>query len=121
MTACTHVLVVDDDPAVREILSDVLRAEGYDVLCAENGKEALDTLEELQDTPDAQCLVLLDLMMPVKNGWQVLEELRSHPQLSELPVVVMSAFAERTREEQLEKPVDLDKLLSTVRRHCAVT
>jgi two-component system response regulator CpxR len=106
------VLVVDDDEAIRQVVSEVLRDEGYDVVCAENGVQAL---RELQEERHAD-LVLLDLMMPVMSGWEVLEQLQMSDELSRIPVVVISAMNAPGAQEYLAKPIDLDQLLATVGR-----
>ncbi|MDP9037063.1 MAG: response regulator [Myxococcota bacterium] len=106
------VLVVDDDKAIREIVAEVLRDEGYDVVCAQNGLEALCELGK-DHRPD---LMLLDLMMPVMSGWEVLEQLESSEELSRIPVIVVSAMSAPGASEHLPKPIDLDRLLATVGR-----
>jgi CheY-like chemotaxis protein len=106
------VLVVDDDQAIREVIAEVLRDEGYEVVCAENGVQALDELRK--DHPPN--LVLLDLMMPVMSGWEVLEQLQSDDHLAQIPVVVVSAMNAPGVREHLAKPIDLDRLLDTVGR-----
>lgn len=113
------VLVVDDDAAVREALSDVLIEEGYRVLCAADGREALDLIE----SGEAPCLVLLDLTMPRLNGWEVLEQLAADPVLAAIPVVVLtgasaSQLAALSAPAVLRKPVDFDALLHTVETYC---
>jgi two-component system, OmpR family, response regulator CpxR len=108
----TSVLVVDDDQAIREVIAEVLRDEGYEVLCAENGLQALRELHK-EHHPD---LVLLDLMMPVMSGWEVLEELQADAELSRIPVVVVSAMNAPGACEHLAKPIDLERLLATVVR-----
>jgi CheY-like chemotaxis protein len=111
------VLVADDDEAIRQVISEVLRDEGYDVVCAENGAEALRELHKARH-PD---LVLLDLMMPVMSGWEVLEELQTSQELSKIPVVVMSAMTAPGVSEHLAKPIDLARLLDTVGRLAAAS
>lgn len=106
------VLVVDDDEAIREVVAEVLRDEGYDVTCAENGVQALRELHK-ENHPD---LVLLDLMMPVMSGWEVLEQLQADNELSRIPVVVVSAMHAPGVREHLAKPIDLERLLATVGR-----
>jgi two-component system, OmpR family, response regulator CpxR len=106
------VLVVDDDEAIRQVVSEVLLDEGYEVVCAENGVQALRELHK-EHPPD---LVLLDLMMPVMSGWEVLEQLQSNDELSHIPVVVVSAMTAPGVQEHLSKPIDLEHLLSTVGR-----
>jgi CheY-like chemotaxis protein len=106
------VLVVDDDSAIRETIFEVLSEEGYDVECAANGRDAL----RLLDTREPPRLVLLDLMMPVMSGWEVLEAMHEDERLARIPVVVVSAMTAPGVEGHLQKPVDLDRLLSTVAR-----
>jgi CheY-like chemotaxis protein len=106
------VLVVDDDEAIREVIAEVLRDEGYRVTCAENGVQALRELQA-EHHPD---LVLLDLMMPVMSGWEVLEQIQTSEELSRIPIVVVSAMAAPGVREHLAKPIDLEHLLDTVGR-----
>lgn len=81
-----RVLVVDDDPSIRRMIVAALRRDGYDFLEAPNGREALDLMRA--EHPD---VVVLDLMMPVVSGWQVLEERASEQSLKEIPVIIVSA------------------------------
>jgi CheY-like chemotaxis protein len=106
------VLVVDDDVAIRETLTEVLSEEGYDVECAANGRDALHAL----DTREPPRLVLLDLMMPVMSGWELLEVMHDNERLASIPVVVVSAMTAPGVEGHLQKPVDLERLLTTVAR-----
>lgn len=113
------VLVVEDDEDVRDTFHDVLEDEGYDVLVASNGREALDVL----GGGARPSVVLLDLMMPVMNGWQMLETLRADGELSKIPVVVVSAVGHPTSlppgaRSFLPKPVSVATLLAAVERHC---
>lgn len=113
------VLVVDDDAGVREALTDVLTDEGYKVLCACDGREALDLLA----TGQALCLILLDLTMPRVSGWEVLEELAADPTKARIPVVVLTGaspyqLASITAPAVLPKPVDLNALLQAVETYC---
>ena len=112
MDLLPSVLVADDDEAIRQVIAEVLRGEGYEVVCAENGAQALLELHK-EHHPD---LVLLDLMMPVMSGWEVLEQLQSSEELSRIPVIVMSAMSAPGVYEHLAKPIDLDRLLDTVGR-----
>jgi two-component system, OmpR family, response regulator CpxR len=107
-----RVLVVDDDGAIRDVIAEVLRDEGYDVVCAENGEEALRELVK-EHHPD---LMLLDLMMPVMSGWELLERLQEDTELSHIPIVVVSAMNAPGVSEHLAKPIDLERLLATVGR-----
>jgi CheY-like chemotaxis protein len=112
MAGRANVLVVDDDEAIRDVVAEVLREEGYDVVCAQNGVQALRELEGDGHTD----LVLLDLMMPVMSGWEVLEEMQANDRLARIPVVVVSAMSAPGVCEHLAKPIDLDRLLATVGR-----
>lgn len=106
------MLVVDDDETIREVISEVLRDEGYEVACAANGAQALEAMEE----SGCPRLVLLDLMMPVMSGWEVLERMQSDPGLASVPVVVVSAMNAPGTCGHLGKPVDIESLLRTVER-----
>jgi two-component system OmpR family response regulator len=109
-----HVLVVDDDAAIREILAIALEDEGHEVSTAADGAQALERVDERQ--PD---LVLLDLNMPVLDGWQTHARLRTRT--PHIPVVFMTAGnvarSEAARHEAdgfLPKPFDIDRLLSLI-------
>lgn len=110
------MLVVDDDPAIRESVTEVLSSEGYRVLEAGDGQEALRQL----DTVSGRCVVLLDLAMPGMNGLELLTELSRRGQNDRFPVVVMSANAHPRELEfpqvvaLLRKPFELDELLRWV-------
>jgi CheY-like chemotaxis protein len=105
-----HILVVDDDEAIRETLSDCLSEEGYDVSVACNGAQALAHLARCR----APCLVLLDLMMPVMSGWEMLEVMNEDPRLAGIPVVVISAMAAPGVAGHVQKPIDIHELLHVV-------
>ncbi len=109
------VLVVDDDPDIRDALREVLEAEGFVVVCAANGAEALAVLH----AGVLPRLVVLDLMMPVMNGWEVLAAVRADRALSDIPVAVISAALGRAPPKDatcaLSKPIDLDALLDIAR------
>jgi len=110
------VLIVDDDPSLLEVTSFVLESEGMAVETAKNGEEALALLRSGR----LPALVLLDLMMPVMNGWEFLDEVAKDPLLKAIPVVVLTA-AQRAQVsgvvEVLCKPVDLRALLRVVERY----
>jgi DNA-binding response OmpR family regulator len=111
-----RILLVDDDPTVRDSLSDVLVAEGYFVIPAENGQQALD-LANRQPVD----LALLDLNMPVKNGWDTFERLTAEHPL--LPVIIITARPNQLFTALgagvgalLEKPMDIPVLLRTMEK-----
>jgi CheY-like chemotaxis protein len=107
-----NVLIVDDSEEVREILMSVLTEEGHDVAVAENGRQALDRLARAR--PD---VVLLDLMMPVLSGWQVLDQLRRRN--DDLPVIVLTAFAEASPSgatQTLRKPLAIEDLRAALEK-----
>jgi CheY-like chemotaxis protein len=109
----SKLLIVDDEVAILEALTDILSVEGYEVATAANGAEGLKRAGE--ERPD---LILLDLMMPVMDGQEMLRRLKESPDLRGIPVVVMSAGRVSKSELQgsrfLAKPFELDDLLDTV-------
>lgn len=114
------ILVVDDDPRVRESLSELLDEKGYSVLQAENGRKALEVLKEVPRTP---CMVVLDLAMPVLDGHEFLKRRAEDPVLRDIPVVVVSGNSRpptplKDIEAYLEKPVQADRLLEIIRKTC---
>jgi CheY-like chemotaxis protein len=82
------VLIVEDTADLRDAFLEIVTDAGYNAVGAENGQCALDVLESLEEPP---ALVLLDIMMPVMDGWQFLQRLRSMNRVPELPVVIVSA------------------------------
>ena len=115
-----RILVVEDDDELRSALSDSLMVEGYDVSTASNGLEALNSLKH-GPTP---LLILLDLMMPVMNGWQFRNAQKEDPTLAKIPVIVLSAVGNHVQKVEpldavafMRKPFDLEVLLATVDRY----
>jgi CheY-like chemotaxis protein len=113
------VLVVDDDADIRETLTEVLRGAGVEVVTAADGLEALRILR----TGPAPCLVLLDLMMPIMDGYEFLEVQRADPVLAAIPTAVITAGylvdSARTGDVPLlRKPVGLRGLLAVIDRYC---
>ena len=115
------VLVVDDEPAIRQMLEDILGAEGHRVVTVPDGGEALARLRGGL-TP---CLILLDLMMPRLNGWQLAHQLQADPLLKLIPFVLIAAnphFAADAEKlgarKWLGKPINLEDLLATVEEYC---
>jgi CheY-like chemotaxis protein len=116
------VMVVDDDDAIREALQDVLTDEGYDVIGASDGQEALECLNG-EKRPSA---ILVDLWMPVMDGWKFLDALLADSRFSRIPLVVLTAARDqRARElcvaEVLTKPVQLHQVLGVLERLTKVT
>jgi CheY-like chemotaxis protein len=116
------VLVVDDEPAIREMLQDVLSSEGHEVITAGDGFAALHALRDGGPRP---CMILLDLMMPRMNGWDFAHELRADEQLQGIPFVIIAAnprFAADALQlgasRWLGKPLQLDDLIETVDELC---
>jgi CheY-like chemotaxis protein len=114
------VLVVEDDADLRSVMRDALETEGCEVALAADGREALEQLR----TGARPCVVLLDLMMPNMDGWQFMEEVRLHPSLARIPIVVVSAYgsADGVRSvgaaDYLRKPFRIETVMSLVVRHC---
>lgn len=120
MNPVQTILVVDDEPYMIRLLQHHLERSGYRMLKAANGREALDRIRE--DHPD---LVLMDVMMPEINGLEVLAQVRKEPETRNLPIIIMTANAQRfTREEAeaagvsafLTKPFSPTQLMAEVRR-----
>jgi CheY-like chemotaxis protein len=117
----SEILIVEDDLALREALAQVLSDEGYDLLSARDGLEAVNCLRK-GHRPD---LILLDLSMPVVNGWEFRMFQKRDPELADIPVILITAGG-YSREEVawlepsalIHKPLDLPKLLTVIRRHC---
>src|SRR5688572_16088156 len=114
------VLVVDDDDAVRSSLRDLFQGEGYDVITARHGREAFELLAEF----GAPRVILLDLMMPVMDGWQFLTRQREDPVLRHVPVVILTARSRPPLRNVTGaasvagKPIDSDALLEIIRQYC---
>jgi two-component system, chemotaxis family, chemotaxis protein CheY len=109
------ILVVDDEADVRESLSFILELNGYDVISAANGLEALEHLR----TGIRPRLILLDLMMPVMDGWEFWEGLRTNQELESIPVIIMTAHKVRNDPrfegvKLLPKPFDASSLLQAL-------
>ncbi len=115
MAGATKVMVVDDDAGSLAALADVLSLEGYLVETTSNGQEALEHLRAAAEPP---VLIILDLFMPVMDGWQFLAEMKTDARLSQLhiPVIVVTAFNAKVEEADavIRKPIDLERLLHTI-------
>jgi CheY-like chemotaxis protein len=120
-----HILLIEDDFAIRETVAEVLEGEGFQVTRAANGQEGLRRLEESSDA-SRPGVILLDLMMPVMDGWEFRSAQRRDPRYASIPVVVLSAGAGADGSigrlapvAFLAKPFELDRLLELVGRYCA--
>src|SRR5262245_49019085 len=115
-----HIMIVDDDDDIRSSLVDLLRDDGYRTRCARNGIEALMQLEARP--PD---LILLDLVMPVMDGWTFRKIQLGTPELAQIPVVVMSGLAdvettaELVADAYLSKPAVAERILGIVGALCS--
>ena len=113
------ILIVDDEPNIASMLADVLTDAGYDIDTADNGRDALDAVH--RDPPD---LMLLDVQMPVLDGFAVASRLKADPATATIPIIMLSAMEgrgarviglESGAEEYLSKPFDQAELLARVR------
>ncbi len=113
------VLVVDDNPVSRELIREVLQSPQHRILEAEDGEEALEMVR--QEEPD---LVLLDIQLPVLDGFEVLRRIRGNPRFARLPVIALTAFAMREDceralqlgfDEYITKPIDAASLRLRIR------
>ena len=113
------VLIVDDDPPIRNLVKQIFRRIGYESREARDGVEALAMLEQASPR-----LIVLDLMMPKMNGWEVIEELRKSGKLERIPVVVLTAVGSQRTENLpslgvravLSKPFEIADLIATAKR-----
>ncbi|MHB1133027.1 MAG: response regulator [Chloroflexota bacterium] len=111
------VLVVEDDPAISDLLATVIESEGFDAVPAFDGEAALDLAQT--EAPD---LITLDLALPKKSGHEVLHALEANKKTSRIPVIVVSAYTSRLEQEDYQhvifvvnKPFDVDDLVAKVR------
>ncbi|HEY2730766.1 MAG TPA: response regulator [Polyangia bacterium] len=114
-----YVLVVEDDRDIREGLADLLGDYGYTVRGASNGREALEVL----GGPSLPSIILLDLMMPVMDGWQFMEEVSRRRELAGIPICIITAGdSKNTRGPNvvsvIRKPFDAATLMGVVERYC---
>ena len=117
--AFSYVLVVDDDPAIRGLVADALRVEGYVVDLAAHGREALDAMRARRPAT-----VVLDLMMPIMDGFSFMEACHQEQLCNDVPIVVISAAQDALRRMHdvpvhacIAKPFDLDDLVRLVGRY----
>lgn len=114
------MLVVEDDHDARVLIREALEDAGYEVHTATNGRDALAIAESLSPPPR---LILVDLRMPVMDGWDLIARLKSTASLAAIPVGVQTAEVDRTLPGGvsfvLGKPIDIDALMTLVRHHCS--
>jgi CheY-like chemotaxis protein len=111
-----RILIIEDDANIRDVLRLALQFEGYEVVSAKNGKEGVELLASTNPG-----LILLDLMMPVMNGWEFVDYLKNENLFNKYPVVVVSAYSERAKaidcRDFVLKPLELEDLLISVNKH----
>jgi CheY-like chemotaxis protein len=119
--SCRSILVVDDDPDVRDAVASILVDEGYGVTGVSSGREALRHLQQHM----RPSLILLDMMMPEMDGWLLRQELKKSPELASIPIVILSGHGD-VRDaalalgavDYLRKPLRIDSLLEIAERYC---
>jgi len=126
MTEIPKILIIDDDPDFVEVTRTVLESKPYEVIVAYDGDGGLQMARE--DNPD---LIILDIIMPGKDGFSVAEQLKKDAELSKIPILVLTSFAEKggessiavsggltlETEDYIDKPVSPGELLSRVEKH----
>ncbi len=115
------VLVVEDEAYLCDLIADVLASDGHITRTASNGREALALLEERKPQ-----LILLDLMMPIMDGWEFMSRMQSHPEWRDIPVIIVTAIYDARRTQQeigakavLTKPFDIDQITELVNLYAA--
>ena len=119
-SSCIDILLAEDDEDLREAMVETLSEAGYTVEGVANGRDAIEWLEDSVHSPK---LILLDLMMPVMDGWQFLEAREKTPKVATVPVVVLSASENFKNTSDtvsfMRKPVAVKPLLAVVASYCA--
>ncbi len=115
-----QVLLIDDDEDIRETLADYLELLGFSVAAAENGQAALDVLAALPELP---CFVLLDLMMPVMDGWEFLRAIKPDPKFARVPIFISTSSPGSAPPGYpvIPKPVDLHTVSEAATSVCDMT
>lgn len=117
------VFIVEDEESAANLAKIILEQEGYRVLIASTGQEAIDTLKEIQELPN---LVLLDILLPKVNGIEVCKWIRSEQRFKDIPVVIFTALVQEEdrieglnagANEYLTKPFSIDKLLDIIKEY----
>lgn len=114
------VLIVEDDADLREMMAQLLSLEGFNSVAVANGSEALEYLHDGHERPE---VILLDLMMPVMDGWEFRRKQQADPEFADVPVIILSALDQSraldvNAQAFLKKPLDFDRLLQLVRQYC---
>lgn len=116
-----HILIIDDEPAIRDVLGEFLSMEGHGSLSAIDGADAMRQLEGGL----RPCLILLDLLMPHMSGWQLAERLAASPELAGIPYLVTSAQSSHPRDEErlearprISKPFHLAAIMEMIDAGC---
>jgi CheY-like chemotaxis protein len=116
--ATQKILLIEDDADIRNSLQEILEFEKMEVVVADNGQKGLQLLGSHSDFN----VILLDMMMPVMDGWEFLEKVKANPKWSAIPVIAISAARMQAAPVEevffLKKPLDLDMLLDTIQRLC---
>ena len=125
MQKLANILIVDDDPDVREAVKIILETQPYELIFASNGEECLEQVKK--NTPD---LIILDLLMPKKDGFEVIKELRGHPSYPRISILVLTAVKKEAAgrryeletalrmdvDDYIEKPIQPNDLIDRVKR-----
>lgn len=115
----SSIMIVDDDEDIRTTLADMLEDDGHEVVRAENGQRALEALR----AGVRPCLILLDLMMPVMDGWAFRAAQQQDPELASIPVVAITAAGKPVASsidatEVIQKPFGIDQVRAAIQRYC---
>jgi CheY-like chemotaxis protein len=109
------LLIVEDEVAIRDTLTELIGKDGREIVTAGDGQEALERLTEVP----RPCLILLDLMMPRMDGWEFLQRKSADPSIAEIPTIVLSGSGRPAGAmHQLAKPLDVERLLALVEQYC---
>jgi CheY-like chemotaxis protein len=118
LITCKSILIIEDEIEIRENLKALLELEGYRVFTALHGRDGLEVLRQMP----RPCLILLDLLMPVMTGEELLEAMTAEDGLATIPVCVVSGVAEKPKVAKglpfVKKPIDFEGLLKFVRQYC---
>lgn len=120
MSSEQYILLVEDDLDISEAIQSILEEEKYKIKCVFNGKEALEFLSEAKTAPS---LILLDIMMPIMNGYEFRAAQLKEPRIATIPTIILSAAGKTIENEELnfneclKKPLDLETLIDAVKRN----